>query len=172
MIIDDSIVKVLEETKEKIQYNLEAKNINATGRTSLSFRVLRREKKILLVAGGDSQAWGGRTAPVESLEVGRGPGGDYKQLRPIIVRWSIAKGIKLSGANASEEESHRWAFATIVAKNIVARGTRRHSKHEDVYSSELEEAKNKLRSVISTEIKNMMSSIIAQREITINKNEL
>lgn len=172
MMIDDSIVNVLEETKAKIQANLEAKNINATGRTSLSFRVVRRDKKIMLVAGGDSHAWGGSTAPVESLEVGRGPGGDYKQLRPIIVRWSIAKGLKLSGVTAKDEESHRWAFATIVAKNIVARGTRRHSKHEDVYSNELEEAKNKLRSVITEDVRNIMSSIIAQRQITINKNDL
>lgn len=172
MIIDDSIVQVLEETKETIQANLEAKNINATGRTSLSFRVLRRDKKILLVAGGDSQAWGGRTAPVESLEVGRGPGGDYKQLRPIIVRWSIAKGLKLSGVNASEEESHRWAFATIVAKNIVARGTRRYNHHEDVYSSELEDAKKKLRSMIIHDVSNLMHSIIAERDITINKNDI
>lgn len=172
MSIEKKITDVLEETKTKIQSNLERKGINATGRTSLSFRVRKQDNHIQLVAGGDSQAWGGRTAPVESLEVGRGPGGDYKQLRPIIVRWSIAKGLKLSGATAKEEESHRWAFSTIVAKNIVTRGTRRYNHHEDVYSSELEDAKQKIRSIIIKDVSNLMHSIIAERDITINKNDI
>lgn len=143
MQVEEIIIGVLNETRDKIRENMEAKGINATGRTSLSVRVRKVGDDLELVGGGDSHAWGGKTAPFESIEIGRGPGGDYKQLRGSIYYWTIAKDMDF------ESDSHRWAVATNISKGIVEHGTRRFSHHEDVYSTEVKEAAEKIRTELA-----------------------
>lgn len=160
MKISEQIFQILEQTKIEIQRRMEERNINATGRTSLSFRVERSGSVISLKAGGDSPQWGGRTAPIESIELGRGPGGDYLKLRPIIVKWTVDKGLRIPAPNPREEESIRWAISTVIARKIVREGTRRYQKPEDVYSTPVNEATAKIRQTLTDGINAIFHGII------------
>lgn len=143
MQVEEIIIGILNETAGNIRQNMADKGINATGRTSLSVRVRKVGTDLELVGGGDSQAWGGKTAPFETIEIGRGPGGDYKKLRGSIYYWTIAKDMDF------DTDSHRWAVATNISKNIVAHGTRRYSQHEDVYTTEVKDAAEKIRAELA-----------------------
>lgn len=171
MTVDEQIVQILEETKKEIQRRMAEAGENASGRTSLSFRVQRDGTRISLIGGGDSQRWGGRTAPIESLELGRGPGGDYKRLRPIIVKWTVDKGWDFNAPTPKEEESIRWAVSTIIAKRITAEGTRRYRQPEDIYSTPVREGAARIRSIVSTDLRRFLTEIVAGRTIeTTNTN--
>lgn len=169
MTIDEQITAVLEDAKTEIQRRMAERGINATGRTSLSFRVEKDGTRISLIGGGDSQRWGGKTAPIDSVEIGRGPGGDYKQLRPAIVKRTIAKGFNFQASDPREEESIRWAVSTVIAKRITAEGTRRHREPEDVYSTPTQTAAAAIRSIINADIKTMLSEIVGGRKVEVAK---
>lgn len=169
MTVDEQIVKVLEDVKNEIQRRMAEANENATGRTSLSFRVQRDGTRISLIGGGDSQRWGGRTAPIESLELGRGPGGDYKRLRPIIVKWTVDKGWDFNAPTPKEEESIRWAVSTIIAKRITAEGTRRYRKHEDIYSTPVQEGATRIRSIVNADLRTFIREIVAGRRVEVTE---
>lgn len=115
--------RILEEAKAAIQANMEAKGINATGRTSASFRVERTLTGVRLVMGGPG------TAPLASLEVGEPPGYRPKGFTDILVEWSRAKGLGF----ASEKE--RRSFAYLLGRRIMREGTLRHQHPEDVYTT-------------------------------------
>lgn len=140
MNFESSILGILEQTKAKIQANLQAKNINASGRTSASFHTVVREDSFLLVGGG------GNTAPLPTLEIGRPagrvPSGFYK----ILAKWSRDKGI----AFATEKE--RMRFAYLLGQRISERGTLRNITNEDVYTTPVKEAVAELKKTISAEV--------------------
>lgn len=162
MQVEETIIGILKETGDTIRENMEAKGINATGRTSLSVRVRKVGNLLELVGGGDSQKWGGRTAPFETIEIGRGPGGDYKKIRPAIYFWTVAKEMDF------ESDSHRWAVATNIAKGIVEHGTRRYNTHEDVYTSVVRDAADKIRE----QLQRIILGAISSENVITNTNEL
>lgn len=156
MEIEAKVTELLEDAKQRIQDNLATKGINASGRTSRSFRVERYDGGVRLVMGGTSE----RTAPLSTLEVGR-PGGNVpggfrvtkagivdvsNTFKAILVRWAKEKGIADFG----------WGAATMLGRRIADRGTNRHLNPEDVYTSVVmqtaEEVKNGLRSVFTMSI--------------------
>lgn len=126
---------LLEEAKEAIRVEMASKGINATGNTSRSFRVERYDGGIRLVMGGESY----RTAPLETLEVGRPPGdvpGGFRMtkagvrdvsntFKAILIEWAKAKGIADFG----------WGRATMLGRRIAEQGTLRHTNPVDVYST-------------------------------------
>lgn len=164
MQVEEVVIGILKTTAANIRQNMESKGINATGRTSLSVRVRKVGSDLELVGGGDSQAWGGKTAPFETIEIGRKPGGDYKQLRGAIYYWTIAKGFDF------DDSSHRWAVSTNIAKNIVAHGTRRYSQHEDVYTTEVKEASEKIRAELFDGVAGAFRQAIADFNIATKTN--
>ena len=89
MDLADIIVEALEKAKQQIQDNMAAKNINASGRTSRSFRVERYDRGVRLVMGGTGEP----TAPLEPLELGRPAGPIPANMTDILVQWSKDKGI-------------------------------------------------------------------------------
>ena len=118
---------------DDIRREMEQKDINASGRTSRSFRVVREGTRILLVMGGKD------TAPLETLEIGR-PGGNVpggfrmtkagvrdvsNTFKAILIRWAEEKGIGDFG----------WGRATMLGRRIAERGTLRHEKPVDVYTT-------------------------------------
>lgn len=156
MEIEAKVTELLEDAKQRIQDSLDVKDINASGRTSRSFRVERYEGGVRLVMGGTSE----RTAPLSTLEVGR-PGGNVpggfrvtkagvvdvsNTFKSILVRWAKEKGIADFG----------WGAATMLGRRIADRGTNRHRNPEDVYTSVVmqtaEDVKDGLRSVFTMSI--------------------
>lgn len=140
----DRVEAILNETRDAIRAEMASKGINATGNTSRSFRVERYEGGIRLVMGGESY----RTAPLETLEVGRPPGdvpGGFRitkagvrdvsnTFKAILVEWAKAKGIADFG----------WGRATMLGRRIAEQGTLRHTSPVNVYSQAVLAAKAKI----------------------------
>ena len=123
---------ILERAKAAIQAQMEYQGVNATGNTSRSFRVERYEGGVRLVMGGAEY----KTAPLQTLEVGR-PGGPIPRgFTDILTEWSRAKGIPF------ENERGRRTFAYLLGRRIQRDGTLRHSNPVDVYSSIITDAAN------------------------------
>ena len=125
MDIADIVIEVLEEAKQRIQDNMAAKDINASGRTAKSFRVERYNGGVRLVMGGTGEP----TAPLETLEVGRPAGPIPSNMTDILVQWSRDKGIPF------DRESKRRSFAYLLGRRIEREGTLRHKHNEDIYTT-------------------------------------
>lgn len=153
---EQEIIKVLEQTRDEIRANMERHNINASGRTSDGFQVVRNEKGFALQLDHSD-----RTAPLATLEVGRGPGGvpggftgviksgkhlgkpDVSKLfRYVLIRWAESKGLADFG----------WGQATVAARKIAYEGTDRRQKPVDIYSTPVQEAKQKLNDVVASSV--------------------
>lgn len=119
-----------------------ANNINASGRTSDSFRVVDYgDGHVALVMGGEG------TAPLVTLEVGR-PGGKVPYgFTDILVEWSKNKGI------AFPDDRMRKTFAWFLGKRIEREGTLRHQTPVDVYSSIVQDAVSRLKTGIVQAVK-------------------
>lgn len=144
MTMEEKIVALMEKAKEDIQARMEAENINASGRSSASWRVVRYANGVRLVYGN------AETAPLETLEIGR-PGGNVpKGFTDILVQWSRDKGIPF------DSEGKRRSFAYLLGRRIQREGTLRHMAHVDVYTSIVmdvaEKVKDGLRSVFTMQI--------------------
>lgn len=121
MTIAEYISQSLNDAVVGIKNNLTTKNINATGKTSESIRVveLDADKHWQIVGGGQN------CAPIATLEVGRKGGKVPMGFTEIIYNWGIAKGMS------------DWSMesAAKVAWKIKRKGTNRHEINEDVYST-------------------------------------
>ena len=141
--IVDGIVTILELAKQDIQREMAAKDINASGRTSASFRVVVESDRIMLVMGGPD------TAPLTTLEVGR-PGGNVpggfrttkagvqdvsNTFKAILVQWAKDKGIPDFG----------WGHATMLGRRIAKEGTLRHKSPTNVYTEAVIKAANEVK---------------------------
>lgn len=140
----DSVVSILEDAKVEIQATMAAKDINASGRTSRSFRVERYDTGVRLVMGGTGE----RTAPLETLEIGRPPGnvpGGFRMtkagvldvsntFKAILVRWAEEKGIAGFG----------WGHATMLGRKIAREGTERHRQPTVVYTEAVTKARDEI----------------------------
>ena len=137
----DGIVEVLEKAKADIQARMEAENINASGRSSRSWRVVQYDGGVRLLYGDFD------TAPLDTLEVGR-PGGNVpggfrmtkdgvldvsNTFKAILVKWAEDKGIADFG----------WGRATMLGRRIAEQGTLRHTNPVDVYSTIVMDAAKK-----------------------------
>ena len=128
MNIDEYIQQRLENLKAEILANMEAKKINASGRTASSFRVEKYDNGFRLIGGGEG------AAPLFTLEVGRPAGKTPFGFTSILAQWSRDKGITF----ATERE--RNTFAYFLGKKIAKEGTKRNKQNEDIYSSAVKSA--------------------------------
>lgn len=138
------IEKILEAAKTEIQAQMASQDINASGRTSKSFRVERYDGGVRLVMGGTEE----RTAPLETLEVGRPAGnvpGGFRTtkdgvrdvsntFKAILVQWAADKGIAGFG----------WGHATMLGRRIAAEGTDRSRNPKIVYTEEVVKARDEI----------------------------
>lgn len=157
MTLEENIIRVLHVAEQKIRANMEAKNINASHRTEKSLRVQKGADNIALVIGGE------RTAPLETLEIGRPagnvPGGFVtlkdgrrdvsKTFKAILVQWGKDKGIPDWG----------WGQATIAGRRIAEHGTLRHSQPVDVYSTIVNETVQELRNIIGLHVAGQIKEV-------------
>ena len=128
MTIDEYIQQRLESLKTEILANMEAKKMNASGRTAASFRVEKYDNGFRLIGGGDG------AAPIFTLEVGRPAGKIPFGFTSILAQWSRDKGIVF----ATEKE--RNTFAYFLGQKIAKEGTQRHKQSVDVYSTAVKSA--------------------------------
>lgn len=147
MTISEYISGRLDNAVTGIKANMVAKNINATGRTSNSIRVVTLEKDShwQIVGGGQN------TAPIATLEVGRAAGNIPMGFGQIIYNWGVAKGL----ANWSMRAA--WG----VAINIKEWGTKRHWFNEDVYSSIINVTQDDIRKEGKEHVKNIVKEKIS-----------
>lgn len=151
--LHEQILHLLNDAVTDIKANLANQGVNASGRTSDSLRVVDNGDSMQIIIGGTSE----RTAPLATLEVGRGGGNVPKGIKAILVQWTKDKGIQV------ESESHRWAIATIIARNIAERGTQRQSSPIDVYSGVITDLRKKVaetfQGFVNQEITNKIHSL-------------
>lgn len=140
----DEVENILLDACRRIRDNMAAKGINATGNTSESFRVERYDGGIRLVMGGTDE----RTAPLETLEVGRPAGnvpGGFRTtkagvrdvsntFKAILVDWARDKGIVGFG----------WGAATLLGRRIASEGTLRNKAPKVVYTEAVIEARDEI----------------------------
>lgn len=142
------ITDALTQTRDEIRANMEAKRINASGRTSASLRVEEYPLGVRLVGGSDRTHTippgvnASDTAPIPTLEVGRAGGKVPQGFYYIIREWTKEKG--LSFAN----ESKRNTFSFFVSRKISREGTKRNVMPVDVYSTPVEKAKQKVFNIV------------------------
>ena len=142
--IKKQVAERLSQAVAEIQASMASGNINASGRTSASFRVVEREDGLQLVGGGKD------TAPIATLEVGRRPGNVPAGFSAILEQWSRDKGLQF------ETESKRKSFAYLLGRKIEREGTQRYREPQDVYSSVTRQAADD----ISVFIKGKLGSVI------------
>lgn len=152
------VTERLEQLRQEIVGSIESKGITASGRTQRSLTVEQYDGGVRLVAKA------GNRAPINTLEIGRPAGnvpGGFRTtkkgvrdvsntFKAILVQWAKDKGISDFG----------WGAATMLGRRIAAEGTLRNKRHEDVYSSAVEQAAKDIQAMFLTKI---------QEQIKLNK---
>lgn len=172
--LETDIVRILNETKEQIRENMQARGVNASGRTSASIRVEPYEGGIRLVGGLDARhdiddspsIYGSDTAPMPTLETGRTGGAVPKGFYYIIRQWSREKGLQF----ANEQE--RSTFAYFVARKIAREGTKRAHNNLDIYSTPAQVAKERINELLQASLSNTIRAAIGGEKITTLKGVL
>lgn len=155
--LETRIVGTMQQAAQVIRANMQAKGINASGRTSASIHVRTYVGGFQLVGGG------AKTAPFPTVEVGR-PGGNVpggmrttkngtldvsNTFKAILMRWAADKGIAMT-----------WGGATMLGRRIAERGTLRHANNEDVYSTAVNTAAAQIREICQQELSNAMHAAV------------
>lgn len=138
---------MLERAKADIQAQMQAKRINASGRTSASLHVEMYDGGVRLVGGGQG------TAPFPTLEIGREGGAVPQGFYYILKQWSRDKGIQFA------KESERSTFAYFLARKIAREGTARHKSPDDIYSTVVTQAVANINEVLGRYVSGSVSSI-------------
>ena len=153
--LENDIIKVLTQARDEIRANMEAENVNASGRTSASIRVEVYDGGFRLIGGTNGThpierplgvVDASDTAPIPTLEVGRTGGDVPKGFYYIIREWSREKGLRFSS------ESERGTFAYFVARKIARDGTRRATMPVNIYSEPVNKAKATLNEILSASL--------------------
>ena len=129
-----NIAQILLQARDEIRANMQAKGINASGRTSAALQVVQRGSKIELIKAQ------GQNAPFGTLQYGRGRGRVPRGFFYIIQQWTRDKGFNF------ENEKHRNAFTAYVVNKVKTEGTNRHrSPRNDIYDEPLANAVDGIR---------------------------
>lgn len=165
--IKQIVVAILAKARDDVRANMQAKGINASGRTSASIIVRETETGVQLVGGKPGQhivsgqprgvdVMADDTAPIPTLEIGRPGGSVPKGFYYILKQWTRDKGLPFA------KESERQTFAYFLAKRIAREGTRRHEMPEDVYTTPAKEAAQAIQRdfglLVATEIKTVLQN--------------
>ena len=136
--IKQIVVAILAKARDDVRANMQAKGINASGRTSAALQVRQNGSRIELVKVA------GENAPFQTLQYGRAGGnvtGGFRitkagvrdvsnTFKAILIQWAKNKGFELN-----------WGGATILGRKIAREGTARHeTPRNDIYDEPLEKA--------------------------------
>lgn len=140
-----AIEMILDECRVEIQRNMADNDINASGRTSASFKVEKYAGGVRLVSRGED------IAPFSSIENGNPPAW---LSRNVLRQWVIEKGIEFN----SEEE--REAFVWNLQQKIGWEGTERHrNPNHDITTPPITEAVEKLKEATKKMILKKITSV-------------
>lgn len=127
--VSNTIAGILAQARDEIRANMQAQNINASGRTSAALQVRQNGSRIELVKVA------GENAPFQTLQYGRAGGKVPAGFYYIIKQWTRDKGLSFA------DETERGTFAYFVARKIAREGTRRHeTPNTQVYSEPINKA--------------------------------
>lgn len=127
--VSNTIASILTQARDEIRANMQAQNINASGRTSAALQVRQNGSRIELVKEA------GDNAPFQTLQYGRASGKVPAGFYYIIKQWTRDKGLQF------DTESKRGTFAYFVARKIAREGTKRHeTPNTQVYSEPIKKA--------------------------------
>ena len=165
MDVTQKIVSILEKAKQSIQENMEAKGINASGRTSESIIVEKYDGGVRLVSRGTN------IAPFETTEIGRGAGKVPQGFASIIKQWILIKPLSVKQVPYVRKMSENWKpkysveerslnmAAGAIAFSIKNTGTERHKQNRnDIYSDVVKETVPEIKKEISTVIKEQIKT--------------
>lgn len=132
-----NIASILSQARDEIRANMQAQNINASGRTSAALQVVQRGTKIELIKAE------GQNAPFQTLQYGRAGGKVPAGFYYIIKQWTRDKGLSF------DTETERGTFAYFTARKIAREGTKRHeTPNEQVYSEPIKKATEEVAKVV------------------------
>lgn len=135
--VSNTIAGILTQARDEIRANMQAQNINASGRTSAALQVVQRGTKIELIKAE------GQNAPFQTLQYGRVKGRVPRGFFYIIQQWTRDKGFSF------ENEKHRNAFTAYVVNKVKTEGTNRHeTPNEKVYSEPIQKASEGVEKVV------------------------
>lgn len=143
--IKKQVTERLNAAVAEIQASMAANNINATGKTSASFRVAETVAGLQLVGGGEG------AAPIESLEIGHAPGNIPEGFAAILEQWSRDKGLQF------ETDSRRKSFAYLLSRKIEREGTQRYREPIDTYSSIVRQAADDITDIIKGQLASVVT---------------
>lgn len=137
---------ILDECRVEIQRNMADNDINASGRTSASFKVETYAGGVRLVSRGDN------IAPFASIENGNPP---IWLSRNVLRQWMIEKGIEFN----SEEDRERFVWN--LQQKIGWEGTERHrNPNHDITTPPITETVEKLKEATKKMILKEITSAI------------
>lgn len=166
--LESDILRVLTQTRDEIRTNMQAKGVNASGRTSESIRVEVYDGGFRIVGGyagthpiSDAPSiYGQDTAPIPTLETGRKEGGAPRGFYYIIREWTREKGLNFAS------ETERSTFAYFVARKIAAEGTKRHTQPVDIYTTPVQRATEQLRGILSAGVSSTIRAELGGSSVT------
>lgn len=164
--LEAKILDILNDARDDIRANMEREHVNASGRTSASIRVEKKDGHLFLIGGnnkthGVAGAQGIQapdTAPIPTLEIGRKGGGNPPVPRGfyyIIREWTRVKGISFFN------ESERNTFSFFLSRKIAREGTMRNKTHINIYSEPVNKAKIKISDAIKSEFGNSIRAALS-----------
>lgn len=152
-----NIAQILLQARDEIRANMQAKGINASGRTSAALEVVQGGGKISLIKAQ------GENAPFGTLQYGRAGGRVPAGFYEILKQWSRDKGLSFS----SEQE--RGTFAYFLARKIAREGTQRHrSPRNDIYDEPLENAVDGIRQEARKYVLGSIKAVLASGYVDTN----
>ena len=170
--LEQQILDILKQARDEIRVNMDARGVNASGRTSASVRVEKYDKGFRLIGGTngthpvtDYPRWKGTadaadTAPIPTLEFGRGVSTKTppvpRAFYYIIRQWTRDKGLNFSS------ETERSTFAYFLSRKIAREGTERARNHIDIYSTPVMNAKDRINVAVKTNVFKTLREAILQ----------
>ena len=163
------VLKILADARADIQANMQARGVNASGRTSASMRVEETKQGARLV-GGDTgkhsitvagitlQAY--NTAPIPTLQTGAAPWANKPKRVPfwfaaMLYQWTIDKGIGVADDRA------RIGMAYAIGKKVINKGTGRYTSPVDIYTTAGQVAADKIRALVLQETRSNIKAALA-----------
>jgi hypothetical protein len=169
MDLRQQVLQILAAARADVQRQMQAKGVNASGRTSASMQVRASKTGSQLVGGNSKQhtftvagitfnAYD--TAPIPTLQTGSAPWASKPPRTPFwfaahIYQWTIDKALPA----ASDKERMSLSFA--IARKLINDGSERHRVPVDIYTTAAQKAAGSIRQAVLEATKSEIKAALA-----------